>query len=207
MRGGLFVTFEGGEGSGKTTQLSLLKGYLEAHGLPVVCTREPGGTIVGNAIRTLLLDPKSPPMNAHAELLAYLASRAQHVHEVILPALRHKKIVLCDRFTDSTIAYQGYGRGLPITEIIRMARFASLGVVPDITFLLEMDVSAALGRVKTRGRMSRLDQASVAFHKAVHLGYLCLAKRNTRRIHVIHADASMEAIRSNIQKIIDTRLP
>ncbi len=208
---GYFITFEGGEGSGKTTQLAILGHYLETRGYPVVRTREPGGTQIGDGIRTLLLDAKNQEMDAKTEFFLYLASRAQHLKEVVLPALEEGKIVLCDRFTDATIAYQGYGRGLPKREVERMARFASqtgrdTSLQPDLTFLLDIDVKKGLTRLKGRTEINRLDQETLQFHEAVRRGYLNLAKKYRRRIHKIETDAGVEEISKKIREVVDAFL-
>jgi dTMP kinase len=200
---GHFITFEGVEGSGKTTQMAILAHALEARGFPVVRTREPGGTKIGDAIRSLILDSKNQIMDGKTEFLLYLASRAQHLKEVILPALAEGKIVLSDRFADATYAYQGYGRGLPKREIERIGRFVTGGLQPDLTLLLDIDVKKGLARLKGREEINRLDQETLEFHEAVREGYLQLAKRNPRRIRVIRTDASVEEIAKKIKETVD----
>ena len=208
---GHFITFEGGEGSGKTTQLALLADYLEDRGYPVVRTREPGGTKIGDGIRSLLLDAKNQEMDARTELFLYLASRAQHLKEVVRPALRDGKIVLCDRFTDATLVYQGAGRGLPKGEVERTARFASAtgdegALQPGLTFLLDIDVKKGLARLKGRGEINRLDREALPFHEAVRNGYLELAKKYPRRIFRIETDAGVEEISKKIREVADAFL-
>lgn len=203
---GHFITFEGVEGSGKTTQMAILGHSLEARGFPVVRTREPGGTKIGDAIRSLILDSKNQMMDAKTEFLLYLASRAQHLKEVILPALAGGKIVLCDRFADATYAYQGYGRGLSKREIDLIGRFVTGGLQPDLTLLLDIDVKKGLARLKGREEINRLDQEALQFHEAVREGYLHLAKRNPRRIRVIRTDASVEEIAKKIKEAVDAVL-
>lgn len=208
---GHFITFEGGEGSGKTTQLAILGHYLETRGYPVVRTREPGGTKIGDGIRSLLLDSKNLEMSAKTEFFLYLASRAQHLKEVILPALKSGRIVLCDRFTDATLVYQGHGRGLPKREVERIARFASQTgperfLQPDLTFLLDIDVKKGLTRLKGRAEINRLDQETLQFHEAVRQGYLSLAKKNQRRICKIETDAGVEEISKKIREVVDAFL-
>lgn len=208
---GHFITFEGGEGSGKTTQLALLAGYLEGRGYPVVRTREPGGTKIGDGIRSLLLDAKNQEMDARTELFLYLASRAQHLKEVVRPALRDGKIVLCDRFTDATLVYQGAGRGLPEGEVEQIARFASAtgddaSLQPDLTLLLDIDVGKGLARLKGRGEINRLDREALQFHEAVRKGYLDLAKKYPRRICKIETDAGVEEISKKIREVVDAFL-
>ncbi|MCG3110683.1 MAG: dTMP kinase [Candidatus Manganitrophus sp. SB1] len=200
---GHFITFEGVEGSGKTTQMAILGHALETRGYPVVRTREPGGTKIGDAIRSLILDSKNQMMDAKTEFLLYLASRAQHLKEVILPALAEGKIVLCDRFADATYAYQGYGRGLSKREIELIGRFVTGGLSPDLTLLLDIDVKKGLARLKGRKEINRLDQEALQFHEAVRKGYLNLAKKNSRRIRVIRTDAGVEEIAKKIKEAVD----
>ena len=200
---GHFITFEGVEGSGKTTQMAILGHSLEARGFPVVRTREPGGTKIGDAIRSLILDSRNQMMDSKTEFLLYLASRAQHLKEVILPALAEGKIVLCDRFSDATYAYQGYGRGLSKREIELIGRFVTGGLQPDLTLLLDIDVKKGLARLKGREEINRLDREALHFHEAVREGYLHLAKRNKRRIRVIRTDAGVEEIAKKIREAVD----
>ncbi len=201
-RKGHFITFEGGEGCGKTTQLALLADYLKEKGRLTLQTREPGGTQLADRIRDLILGRTSTEdtMDPKAELFLYLASRAQHVSEVILPAMEAEKVVLCDRFTDATIAYQGEGRGLPKEVIEQMARFASQAVVPNLTFLLQMDIKKALARLKGRNHMNRMDEESFQFHEAVQRGYISLSGEHPNRIVVIDADDTIEAVSAKIRK-------
>ena len=208
MRRGYFITFEGGEGSGKTTQLALLKAHLEAKGIPSIATREPGGTTLGNRIRALVLDasPASFQMTPKTELFLYLASRAQHLSEIILPALEARKVVLCDRFSDTTLAYQGGGRGLPNQEVEAVVQFAAQGIDPDLTFLLDIEVSKGLSRLKARGELNRLDQESIAFHESVRARYLDLAEKDPTRIQLIHADSTIETTSKKIREITDAFL-
>jgi len=208
MRKAYFITFEGGEGSGKTTQLALLKARLESKGIPLIATREPGGTALGDRIRKLVLEvpPEGAQMAPKTELFLHLASRAQHLTEVIQPALESGKVVLCDRFSDATMAYQGGGRALPETALKSVLRFASQGIVPDLTFLLDIEVTQGLSRVKDRGEMNRLDQESVAFHEAVRIRYLEIARKNPKRIQIIPAAERMETCAKKIGEICDALL-
>jgi dTMP kinase len=200
---GYLITFEGGEGSGKTTQLAHLACHLEKKGYPVLQTREPGGTLIGEAIRSLLLYPKDIDCAHKTELFLYLADRAQHVSEVILPALAEHQIVLCDRFTDSTLVYQGAARELPLRKVLEMTRFAAEGVKPDLTFLLDIDIKKGLARLKTRAEVNRLDLESDSFHEKVRQGYLALAESEPERIHVINAAVSERRVFIEIRKIVD----
>ncbi|HVV46806.1 MAG TPA: dTMP kinase, partial [Bryobacteraceae bacterium] len=177
---GRFITFEGMDGCGKTTQLRLLAQHLRENGRAVVETVEPGGTEIGRQIRRILLDPANSAIHARAELLLYFASRAQNVEEVIRPALAEGRIILCDRFTDSTLVYQGCGRGLDAAIVRELDHIACQGLRPDITILIDIDLETSLARAKRRNERtgqseSRIDDESAAFHESVRRGYLDLA--------------------------------
>jgi dTMP kinase len=200
---GVFVTFEGGEGSGKTTQLKLLANHLRALGNEVIETRDPGGTTIGKEIRTLLLSPESAPMSVAAELLLYEASRAQLVREVLAPALARGAIVLCDRFIDSTLAYQGFGRGLDLNLIRQLNQLATEGLTPDLTVLLDLDPAIGLlrcGRSSSAESSSqdRIEAEPLHFHQRVREGYLALARAEPDRIRVIDAGPSMAVIETAV---------
>ncbi|HET9341770.1 MAG TPA: dTMP kinase [Candidatus Eremiobacteraceae bacterium] len=185
MDGGLFVTFEGVEGAGKSTQVRLLHEYLSNTNIPFVFTREPGGTPLGEKLRTLLIDPLHQ-MSAEAEALILSASRAELVDKVIEPALRENRLVVCDRFWDATIAYQGYGRGLPVDTLVRLTMFAARGIEPDLTFLLDVPVRVSQERIRGRlGFADRLEQESIDFHERVALGYRELAAAAPHRFIVV----------------------
>jgi dTMP kinase len=212
---GVFVTFEGGEGSGKTTHLKLLAHHLRGVVGEVVETRDPGGTTIGKEIRTLLLSPESAPMSDAAELFLYEASRAQLVREVITPAITRAAVVLCDRFTDSTLAYQGFGRGLDLDLIRRLNHFATGGLVPDLTILLDLDPRAGLERCARSSRVElasrdRLEAEPLAFHQRVREGYLALARDAPDRIRVMNAAMSMReielAVRDEVTRLTRSRL-
>ena len=205
---GKFITLEGIEGSGKSTQIVLLANYLKSVGIPMVLTREPGGTLIGDQVRKILLDPANTALDPKTELLLYAASRAQHLKEVIVPHLESPGVVLCDRFADATLAYQGYGRRLDI-ELIRMLdRIVCSGLRPDVTILL--DIEAAAGVARARGRNSvqglekeaRFENEAIAFHERVRQGYLSLARQEPERIRIIEASRSIDEIQSEIQKIV-----
>ncbi|MBI4496153.1 MAG: dTMP kinase [Deltaproteobacteria bacterium] len=183
----LFITFEGIEGSGKTTQLGHLTSYLADRKRPYLVTREPGGTEIGEQIRQILLSSASAGMEGMAELFLYLAARVQHFRQVIAPALREGKIVLCDRFFDATVAYQGYGRGLSLEWLEDLHRRALEGVKPDLTFLLDLPVEEGLKRAWKRmeekaGPEDRFEKEPLDFHRRVREGYLALARKEPGRV-------------------------
>ena len=187
---GIFVTFEGGEGAGKTTHIRFLSNALSARGCEVVCLREPGGTPVGEALRAVVLDPAHAEMAPEAELLIYEAARAQIVSQVIRPALERGAVVLCDRFFDSTIAYQVYGRGLPLDFVKRANEFATGGLVPDRTILLACGGSAreGLSRATRHAGADRLEQAGLDFHARVNEAFSLIAEENPQRIRTVVSD-------------------
>lgn len=190
---GLFITFEGPDGAGKTTQLGMLADKIRQAGYAVLCTREPGGTRISDKIREMLLDPANKEMDARAEALLYAAARAQHVAEVICPALSEGKIVLCDRFVDSSLAYQGWGRGLNKAALYAISNFAADDLQPDMTFLL--DVSPDVGNLRISNRCGdtrdRIEQEHNCFKDRVYTGFRELAREHTARIR--HVDASKPA--------------
>lgn len=195
----LFITFEGPEGSGKTTQIRMLSAALHAAGCRVVATREPGGTAIGNAIRSLLLDPANREMSPRAEALLFSAARAQIVDEVIQPALTSGEIVLCDRFADSTLAYQGYARGQNLDELRQLTRFATAGLQPHLTIYLDIDAQAGLHR-KQADEWNRMEAQALAFHEAVRAGYLQLARTDADRWIVLDAAQAVEVIHEQIMQ-------
>ena len=184
---GIFITFEGGEGAGKTTHIRFLSETLRAHGREVLCLREPGGTEVGEQLRAVVLDPANGGMSDEAELLIYEAARAQLMAQVIAPALARGAVVLCDRFTDSTVAYQAYGRGLPRMFVDRVNEFACQGVHPDRTILMTTGGEANVGLVRAthRGAADRLEQAGEEFHARVNEAFLEIARRDPERVRVV----------------------
>jgi dTMP kinase len=199
----LFVAFEGGEGVGKSTQVTRAAAWLRSLGHDVVETREPGGTALGRELRRLVLDPDGH-VTARAEALLYAADRAQHVDAVIRPALEKGQVVLTDRYVDSTLAYQGAGRGLPDAEVI--TDWATGGLLPDLTVLLDLDPQIGLQRAGARAAPDRLEAASPAFHTAVRQGFLALAARAPERYVVIDADDDADAIGSRVREAIAARL-
>jgi dTMP kinase len=209
-----FITFEGGDGTGKTTQLKALENYLAARGLSCISTREPGGTSLGKLIRQVLLEAGKQPIASPTELFLYLADRAQHVHEIIISAIQQGKIVLCDRHTDSTLAYQGYGRGIDLTLLRSLNEIANAGIKPDLTFLLDCPVHIGLSRTDQRkfqsasapNREDRFEKEDVQFHERVRAGFLELAQAEPRRFRIVDASRSSEEVAKEIKKIIDREL-
>ena len=196
MNRGLFITFEGPDGSGKTTQIKKLKKKLENRGFETVLTREPGGTAISENIREIILDVKNLEMDNLTEALLYAAARSQHVTQVILPALNASKTVICDRFMDSSIAYQGYGRKLG-DQVRIINEYAVRGISPDITFLLLLEPSIGKGRIKRE--YDRLEMEQNIFHEEVYQGYMELAKFNPNRIISIDATKSIAEIEKEIE--------
>jgi len=203
MARGLLITFEGPDGSGKSTQLRLLSAWLKEEGYTVLTTREPGGTPIGEAIRALLHDCSHTEMTPNAEILLYSASRAQLVSEVIRPALERGMYVLCDRYFDSTYAYQGYGRGLPLETLRTITEFAVGGLKPDLTIYLDISPEAGLAR-RTQGgeEMNRLDREALDFHKRVRAGYHSLASNEPERWLMVDATGSVEVVQERLQKLL-----
>ncbi len=206
---GFFITFEGPEGSGKSTQARLLAGWLRGQGLDVLLTREPGGTPIGDRIRSLLLDASVGSLTSRAEVLLFSASRAQLVHTVIRPALKAGRVIICDRYADSTYAYQGYGRGLPLNELRTITRFATGGLEPDLTFLIDVPVEIGLSRKRGgtgEDDWNRMEQERLAYHRRVREGYLELARQAPQRWVILDGRASPEILQKHIQDIVTRRL-
>ncbi len=204
---GRFITFEGMDGCGKTTQFRLLAQRLRERGTDVTETVEPGGTAIGQQIRRILLDPASAEIQPRTELLLYFASRAQNVEQVIRPALERGSIVLCDRFTDSTLVYQGCGRGLDTGIVRDLDRIACRGLKPDTTILIDIDLETSLQRARRRNERtgpaeSRIDEEGSAFHERVRRGYLALAEAEPDRIVVIDGRAGIGEVAARIREAI-----
>ena len=201
---GKFITFEGAEGSGKSTQSKMAAEYLAARGKKVLFIREPGGVKVSEAIRHILLAVENRGMTKECETLLYMAARSQLVAEVIAPALKRGMIVLCDRFLDSTVVYQGYGCGVDIKFIKQIGKFATQGVAPDLTFLFDIETEKGLSR---KGDVKdRIELRSLEYHKRVRQGYLKLAKQEPRRIKIIKVDREQEEIFKVVKKHVDQLL-
>lgn len=203
----MFITFEGPEGSGKSTQIRLLAAFLEGEGYRVVQTREPGGTPISDQIRTVVHDVANTAMDPTTEVLLYAASRAQHVAQLIRPSLASGAVVLCDRFAGSTMAYQGYGRGLDQTMLQQLTAIATGGLTPDLTLLLDLDVARGLERREIGGEeMNRLDLEALSFHERVRQGYLKMAAAAPARWLLIDADRPVTAVQADLQRVVAKRL-
>jgi dTMP kinase len=208
---GQFITFEGLDGCGKSTQLEKLSLLLRLEGLPFVITREPGGTAVGEVIRNLLLDTATSGVAPLTELALMFASRAQHIQEIILPALNEGRIVLCDRFTDSTEAYQGGGRKLGTKPVLDLHRILCGGLQPDVTILMDSDVAASVERARRRNRTRAVDEGRFerenrAFFARVHDAYLAIAEREPKRVFKVNARGTAERTHSKIVEHLQKRL-
>lgn len=202
---GIFITFEGGEGAGKSTMISLLHQKLSEMGYPVVSTREPGGSRLGEQIRDWVLagDVK---MGSRAELFLFLAGRAQHVEELVLPALHEGKIVLCDRFTDSTIAYQGFARAFGVSDVELLCKFAAMGLVPHLTLLYDVEPEIGLQRARDavgKPSVDRIESEALLFHEEVRCGFLLQAEREPERIHLLDSNLSInEAFEATLNEAL-----
>lgn len=200
---GVFITFEGIEGAGKSTIIARVAEVLRGQGRNVLVTREPGGTPIGDEIRGILLNPAHTDMAPLAELLLYGASRAQHVAAVIRPALAAGKTVLCDRYADATTAYQGAARRLPATVIRQLRKIATDGLEPSLTILLDLPVHIGLARMSNRGPSDRLEKEARVFHERVRKGYLQLAKKEAKRIKVVNVDRDIESVLTEVMRHVD----
>lgn len=203
MQKGLFVTFEGADGCGKTTQSELFAKYLSQKNIPHITTREPGATELGLKLREILLNHDGPVANV-CETFLFLADRAQHIETKVKPALLEGKVVLCDRHTDSTVAYQGYGRGQDIERIKYLNDIAVAGLLPDITIVFDVDSATALQRVGKN--KDRLESLGVEFHNKVRNGYLEIAKQEPNRVKVVNANLCVEEVFKQVQKIFEGRI-
>lgn len=205
MEAGILITLEGIEGSGKTTQAELIRDLLTDRGYEVLITREPGGSPIGEKIRKILLDTSNRGMEPLTELLLYEASRHQHVKEVIDPALRAGKVVVCDRFYDASTAYQGFGRGIEIDTVNMLNMVATGGRKADLTIVLDLPVDDGLTRLGQN--LDRIEAETVEFHERVRRGYLEVAQREPDRVRVVKATGSVEEIFDTVKSIIDNVLP
>ena len=199
----MFITLEGPEGSGKTSQLPALADFLRDQGYDVLVTREPGGTSVGDQIRDVLMNMKNVSIVPQTEILLFQAARAQHVAEILRPALAEGKVVICDRFGDSTLAYQGYGHQTDIRTLQYLIHFATGGLTPDLTLLLDIPVSEGFDRkIKNDSEWNRLDAYAKAFHERVRQGYLELADEEPERWHIIDATQSKDQVQAEMRKAV-----
>lgn len=205
MKEGVFITLEGPEGSGKSTIIKLLEGYFNEKGIDYVSTREPGGINIAEQIRNVILDKNNTAMDGRTEALLYAASRRQHMFEKVIPALKNGKVVICDRFVDSSLAYQGYARGLGIGEVMKINEFAIEGYMPNLTLYLDINPEIGLDRIaKNKDReVNRLDLEKLDFHKRVREGYLILLEKYPDRIKKINAERSIEVVFGQIKDILD----
>lgn len=200
MKKGLFITFEGADGCGKTTQLNLLKEYLEQKGYDVILTREPGAKGLGTKIREILLNYDGEVSNK-CESFLFLADRAQNIDVIVNPAIKEGKIVLCDRHTDSSVAYQGYGRGLDIEQIKTLNNLATGGKIPDLTLVFDVDIETSMKRIGNE--KDRMESAGVEFFNRVRNGYLEIAKQEPERIKVINSTKSIEDVHNQVLQVIE----
>ncbi len=204
MKQGKFITCEGTDGSGKSTQIELLLEYLKGRGIDAVLTREPGGTPISEKIRSIILDTDNVNMSDMTELLLYAASRAQVVSEIIRPALMQGKTVICDRFIDSSYVYQGYARGLGLEIIDSVNKAAICGLMPDLTLFFDISPEVALKRRMEVTGADRIEKERMEFHMKVYNGYKELARNNPQRIKVVESSRSVEEIALDVQRIVDS---
>lgn len=200
VKRGLFITFEGADGCGKTTQIELLKEYLDKKNIESILTREPGGSDLGVHLRKILLHYENPVSNV-AETFLYLADRAQHIEYKIKPALKEGKIVLCDRHTDSTLAYQGYGREQNLDEIKHLNKIATQGLVPDLTIVFDVETEVAQKRLQ--GEKDRLEAEGMEFHRKLRKGYLDIAENEPERVKIVNANQSIERVFQDTVKVVE----
>lgn len=206
-QGGRFITLEGSEGCGKTTQSQALAEFLKQQGYDVLLTREPGGTAIGEQIREILSDRQNTTMHLRTEILLFQASRAQLVEEVIRPHLAHQGIVICDRYADSTLAYQGYGyRRIPMEQVRALVEFAIAGLQPDLTLLLDLDVQIGLRRRARGGEINRLDTYEIEFYQRVRAGYLEMARLQPERWVIVNAEPPFEVVQAALRHLVLERL-
>ena len=204
MSAGRFISSEGGEGVGKSTSVAYIEEYLQASGVELISTREPGGTKLAEDLRSLLLNHHAERVDPFTELLMMFAARRQHITEVIQPALAAGKWVLCDRFTDASYAYQGYGRNLPLAFIDSLAQWVHGETNPDMTLLLDVDIEVGMQRARQRNRLDRIESENMAFFEAVRQGYLTRAKAEPKRFQIIDASQDIAAVQTQIRQALLT---
>ena len=195
---GKFITIEGSEGVGKTTNINFIVNFLTNHNKEVVETREPGGTAAAEDIRKILLNPESELIPDIAELLLFFAARSLHLENVIVPALRAGKFIICDRFTDATIAYQGFGRGFDIDRINNIAQWVHADIQPDLTILLDAPAEIGMQRAIKRGEIDRMESEEISFYERVREGYICLAKQYSDRFVVVDSNQPLDLVQKEI---------
>lgn len=200
---GRFITFEGSEGAGKSTNLQWAADYLRQQGLEVITTREPGGTDISEAIRGVLLSTELPAMHADTELMLMFAARNEHLQCKIIPALAAGKWVLCDRFTDASYAYQGYGRGLSLDRIEALETWVQGSLRPDHTLLFDLDIQIGMQRAKSRGETDRFEQEQMEFFERIRQGYLTRAEQYSQQYHVLDASQTLEQVRDQLKTVLD----
>jgi dTMP kinase len=203
MPKGKFITIEGGEGAGKSTNIAFIKNYLEQHGKELIMTREPGGTPLAERIRELLLDKDEKDMCSDTELLLMFAARAQHLYEVIQPAINDGKWVICDRFTDATYAYQGGGRGIAFDRIKQLENWVQGEFRPDITIIFDLPVKVGLARANNRSEPDRFEQEDVDFFNRVRDAYLQRAEMEPKRYAIVDAEPELEAVQHNLLQVLE----
>lgn len=202
----MFISLEGPEGSGKSSQLPALAEYIESLGFSVVKTREPGGTKIGDQIREVLVRMDNENLHPRTEILLFLAARAQLVEELIKPSLAEGKVILCDRFGDSTLAYQGYGHGLDLDKLRTMLQFATDGLKPDLTILLDVDILTGLKRKKAKDEWNRLDAYETSFHERVRKGYHQLAQEEPERWRIVDASQPADLVQEQLRTLVRNAL-
>lgn len=202
----MLITFEGIEGSGKSTQANLLNEFLSGKGYKVTLTREPGWGHLGNLIRSIILEERELVLAPMAELFLFCADRAQHVKDFIAPRLKNGEIVICDRFYDSTVVYQGYGRKLDMRLVNKAAKASALDVAPAITFLLNLPVREGLARLKERGSITKMDEEPIEFHEMIRQGYMLIARREPERIKSVNAARDITTVHEEIRALVMERL-
>ena len=203
MNKGRFISIEGGEGAGKSTSVAFMQEFLQSQGVELVSTREPGGTQLSEQLRELLLNHHDENIDPYAELLMIFAARRQHVAQVIQPALAAGKWVLCDRFTDASYAYQGYGGDLPLEFIDNLATWVHGNTNPDMTVLLDLDIEVGMGRARQRAELDRIESEALSFFEAVRQGYLSRAKAEPKRFKVIDASQDIPGVEQQIQQALE----
>jgi len=204
MSVGKFITIEGGEGAGKSTNISFIKDYLEQHKLDVVLTREPGGTPLSERLRDILLDKNETEMSSDTELLLMFAARSQHLTEVILPAIKKGKWVICDRFTDATYAYQGGGRGIDFDRIAALESWVQGDIRPDMTIIFDLPIEVGLSRASNRSQPDRFEQESIDFFTRVRNAYLQRANQNPERYAIVDAEPDLEVVQKKLLQVLET---